>query len=73
MRSLVVDYGQASKTIVNLSSSLEYLAEEKSKINSAIYEIEALNISYSKTRTILDELYEQKKIVEKSYDEMEKY
>ena len=73
MRGLVVDYGQASKTTTNLSHSLEYLKEELDKINGAISEIEALNISYSRTNTILDELYEQKRLIKKSYDEMEEF
>ena len=61
MRKLVVDYGQASITINNVNSSLEYLNEELRQIKNAISEIEALNVRYSKTNTILDELYEQKK------------
>ena len=61
LRKLVVDYGQASITINNVNSSLEYLNEELRQIKNAISEIEALNVRYSKTNTILDELYEQKK------------
>ena len=64
MRKLVVDYGQASITINNVNSSLEYLNEELRQIKNAISEIEALNVRYSKTNTILDELYEQKKKAE---------
>ena len=73
MRKLVVDYGQASTVISNLNSSLSYLNDELSKINGAISEIEALNRSYSKTNTILNELYEQKRKAEQSYNEMEKF
>ena len=73
MRKLVVDYGQASMTINNVNSSLEYLNEELRQIKNAISEIEALNVRYSKTNTILDELYEQKKKAEDTYNEMEKF
>ena len=73
MRKLVVDYGQASITINNVNSSLEYLNEELRQIKNAISEIEALNVRYSKTNTILDELYEQKKKAEDTYNEMEKF
>ena len=73
MRKLVVDYGQASMTINNVNSSLEYLNEELRQIKNAISEIEALNVRYSKTNTILDELYEQKKKAEDAYNEMEKF
>ena len=73
MRKLVVDYGQASMTINNVNSSLEYLNEELRQIKNAISEIEALNVRYSKINTILDELYEQKKKAEDTYNEMEKF
>ena len=73
MRKLVVDYGQASIAINNVNSSLEYLNEELRQIKNAISEIEALNVRYSKTNTILDELYEQKKKAEDTYNEMEKF
>ena len=52
---------------------MSYLNDELSKINGAISEIEALNRSYSKTNTILNELYEQKRKAEQSYNEMEKF
>lgn len=52
---------------------MDYLNDELSKINGAISEIEALNRSYSKTNTILNELYEQKRKAEQSYNEMEKF
>ena len=38
MRKLVVDYGQASMTINNVNSSLEYLNEELRQIKNAISE-----------------------------------
>ena len=39
LRKLVVDYGQASITINNVNSSLEYLNEELRQIKNAISEI----------------------------------
>ena len=43
------------------------------KINSAINDIESLNRSYVKTSTILNELYDQKKKAQQSYDEMQEF
>ena len=73
MRELRVDYGQASIVKSNMSTSLSYLEDEISKINSAINEIESLNRSYGKTSTILNELYDQKKKAQQSYDEMQEF
>ena len=73
MRELRVDYGQASIVKSNMSMSLSYLEDEISKITSAINEIESLNRSYGKTSTILNELYDQKKKAQKSYDEMQEF
>ena len=73
MRELRVDYGQASIVKSNMSMSLSYLEDEISKINSAINEIESLNRSYGKTSTILNELYDQKKKAQQSYDEMQEF
>ena len=70
MRELRVDYGQASIGKSNISSSLSYLEDEISKINSAINGIELLNRSYGKTSSVLNELYNQKRKAEKAYDEM---
>ena len=49
-----MDYGQASIVKSNMSTSLSYLEDEISKINSAINEIESLNRSYGKTNNILN-------------------
>ena len=68
-----MDYGQASIVKSNMSMSLSYLEDEISKINSAINEIESLNRSYGKTNNILNELYDQKKKAQKSYDEMQEF
>lgn len=73
MRELRVDYGQASIVKSNMSMSLSYLEDEISKINSAINDIESLNRSYGKTSTILNELYDQKKKAQQSYDEMQEF
>ena len=73
MRELKVDYGQASIVKSNMSMSLSYLEDEISKINSAINDIESLNRSYGKTSTILNELYDQKKKAQQSYDEMQEF
>ena len=73
MRELRVDYGQASIVKSNMSMSLSYLEDEISKITSAINEIESLNRSYGKTNNILNELYDQKKKAQKSYDEMQEF
>ena len=73
MRELRLDYGQASIVKSNMSMSLSYLEDEISKINSAINEIESLNRSYGKTSTILNELYDQKKKAQQSYDEMQEF
>ena len=56
-----------------MSMSLSYLEDEISKINSAINDIESLNRSYGKTNNILNELYDQKKKAQKSYDEMQEF
>ena len=56
-----------------MSMSLSYLEDEISKITSAINEIESLNRSYGKTSTILNELYDQKKKAQQSYDEMQEF
>ena len=73
LRELRVDYGQASIVKSNMSMSLSYLEDEISKINSAINDIESLNRSYGKTSTILNELYDQKKKAQQSYDEMQEF
>ena len=73
LRELRVDYGQASIVKSNMSMSLSYLEDEISKINSAINEIESLNRSYGKTNNILNELYDQKKKAQQSYDEMQEF
>ena len=73
MRELTIDYGQASSVKSNISRSLSYLEDEISKINSAINEIESLNRSYGKISTILNELYDQKKNAQQSYDEMQQF
>ena len=73
MRELRVDYGQASIVKSNMSMSLSCLEDEISKINSAINDIESLNRSYGKTSTILNELYDQKKKAQQSYDEMQEF
>ena len=69
----MVDYGQASIVKSNMNMSLSYLEDEISKINSAINDIESLNRSYGKTSTILNELYDQKKKAQESYDEMQEF
>ena len=73
MRNLEVDYGQAATLSRNISSSLNHIEDELSKINGAISEIEALNRSYGKTSSILNELYDQKRKAEKAYDEMQTF
>ena len=71
--NLAVDYGQASVVSRNISSALIYLEEEIAKINGAISEIESLNRGYGKTSTILNELYDQRKKAQQSYDEMQEF
>ena len=73
MGNLAVDYGQASVVSRNISSALTYLEEEIAKINGAISEIESLNRGYGKTSTILNELYDQKKKAQTTYDEMQQF
>ena len=73
MGNLAVDYGQASVVSRNISSALIYLEEEIAKINGAISEIESLNRGYGKTSTILNELYDQKKKAQTTYDEMKQF
>ena len=73
MGNLAVDYGQASVVSRNISSALIYLEEEIAKINGAISEIESLNRDYGKTSTILNELYDQKKKAQTTYDEMKQF
>ena len=73
MGNLAVDYGQASVVSRNISSALTYLEEEIAKINGAISEIESLNRGYGKTSTILNELYDQKKKAQTTYDEMQEF
>ena len=73
MGNLAVDYGQASVVSRNISSALTYLEEEIAKINAAISEIESLNRGYGKTSTILNELYDQKKKAQTTYDEMQEF
>ena len=73
MGNLAVDYGQASVVSRNISSALTYLEEEIAKINAAISEIESLNRGYGKTSTILNELYDQKKKAQTTYDEMKQF
>ena len=73
MGNLAVDYGQASVVSRNISSALTYLEEEIAKINGAISEIESLNRGYGKTSTILNELYDQKKKAQTTYDEMKQF
>ena len=73
MGNLAVDYGQASVVSRNISSALIYLEEEIAKINGAISEIESLKRGYGKTSTILNELYDQKKKAQTTYDEMKQF
>ena len=73
MGNLAVDYGQTSVVSRNISSALTYLEEEIAKINGAISEIESLNRGYGKTSTILNELYDQKKKAQTTYDEMQEF
>ena len=70
MRKLIVDYGESTKISRNLRNSLNSLEEELRNTEEAIKKIESLEGGYRYSSEILNELYSQKREIEKSYDEI---
>ena len=70
MRKLIVDYGESTKISRNLRNSLNSLEEELRNTEEAIKKIESLEGGYRYSSDILNELYSQKREIEKSYDEI---
>ena len=70
MRKLIVDYGESTKISRNLRNSLNSLEEELRNTEEAIQKIESLEGGYRYSSEILNELYSQKREIEKSYDEI---
>ena len=70
MKKLIVDYGESTKISRNLRNSLNSLEEELRNTEEAIQKIESLEGGYRYSSEILNELYSQKREIEKSYDEI---
>ncbi|WP_294351209.1 EndoU domain-containing protein [uncultured Clostridium sp.] len=70
MRKLIVDYGESTEININLKNSLNSLEKELRNTEEAIKKIESLEGGYRYSSEILNELYSQKREIEKSYDEI---
>ena len=70
MRKLIVDYGESTEININLKNSLNSLEKELRNTEEAIQKIESLEGGYRYSSEILNELYSQKREIEKSYDEI---
>ena len=70
MRKLIVDYGESTEINKSLKNSLNSLEKELRNTEEAIQKIESLEGGYRYSSDILNELYSQKREIEKSYDEI---
>ena len=70
MRKLIVDYGESTEINKSLKNSLNSLEKELRNTEEAIQKIESLEGGYRYSSEILNELYSQKREIEKSYDEI---